>query len=153
MGHDSWILQQIYDRSNENEVRLSEFCFKEGVFAWTYSTWNIIPKPKKFSDEISLYSMSLKENAAWLFSGPAYLTPFELSFSTNNLVHGRTSNQLSPVKSNKICLIHINQRILNHFPWNSRESQDVKNSFQAHLISYEKRLCIVAMILLMNFWY
>jgi hypothetical protein len=62
------------------------------------------------------FAPELSQFALRLLHTPANSVPSERSFSTRNLVQDVKRNSLSPDVADRLCYIHINQRVLDRQP-------------------------------------
>ena len=106
------------------------------MFAPTQLIWEFADKSVTFWH---MFDMSggceLSKLAQRLFTIPANSVVGERAFSCMNLVHSLLRNRLTADKVNKLCYIHVNQRILYH---NSAIPQDVSNGLSSEQVQIEK---------------
>ena len=115
-------LQAFFRKISSSEADHETLCYEfesfraqEPPFECGRRCWSLVKSPKLFWHAAMSHTTSLGKLGYRIFSTPCNSVASERAFSTQNLIHTKTRNQLKPETADKLAYIHINGRILNQF--------------------------------------
>jgi hypothetical protein len=97
-------------------MQFGHYRAQEGCFTSSAPAWDVQNNAINFWTEMVHFAPELSRFALRLLHTPANSVPSERSFSTRNLVQDVKRNSLSPDVADRLCYIHIIQRMLDRQP-------------------------------------